>query len=212
MRLPCRTGALDRSIGVPVRTVDEAVVVGRSVDVAPAEPAVVVTGIFEVLAQEHRRIVERIARAAHAVAVAVDAERAGLVLGERIRRQEQHGPCCDHHSMHREQCIFGPRAGSLHDLRAMRHMETKYFCCMVVMATIVVAACGAKSDLGAPGERDDPGTGGARERTCLPNCTIGHECCVGSCSGSPVQTPTACCECLPGEVNSMNCAQGTCGG
>jgi hypothetical protein len=49
------------------------------------------------------------------------------------------------------------------------------------------------------------------ERACLPNCTVGHECCAGSCSGPAVKTPNDCCACLSGEVNSMTCAGGRCG-
>lgn len=55
------------------------------------------------------------------------------------------------------------------------------------------------------------GGGAGSDRTCPPNCTVGHECCAGSCSGPAVQMPNDCCSCLPGEVSSATCGGGHCG-
>lgn len=75
-------------------------------------------------------------------------------------------------------------------------------------------ACGARTELDTP-----EGAGGASassatgvERTCLPNCTVGHECCVGGCGGPPAVTLNDCCACLPGEVDSNDCPDDVCGG
>jgi hypothetical protein len=72
-----------------------------------------------------------------------------------------------------------------------------------------VAACGAHSDLvtPAPTQRD----GGTEKRACLPNCSVGHQCCLGGCNGPAVVTENDCCTCLEGEISSGECG-GTCGG
>jgi hypothetical protein len=75
-----------------------------------------------------------------------------------------------------------------------------------ILALGLVAACGAKSDLGEPPGGDD------NDRSCLPNCTVGHECCVGGCSGPAADTTSDCCECLEGEIDSRSCAGARCGG
>jgi len=48
------------------------------------------------------------------------------------------------------------------------------------------------------------------ERSCPANCTVGHQCCAGSCSGAAAVMPSGCCSCLPGEVSSAACG-GRCG-
>ena len=76
----------------------------------------------------------------------------------------------------------------------------------------LAAGCGARS---GPREPDgdqtssgaDASADGGAERTCPPNCTIGHECCLGSCDGPAVQMPSDCCSCLAGEVSSFDCGQ-----
>jgi hypothetical protein len=45
----------------------------------------------------------------------------------------------------------------------------------------------------------------------IPNCTVGHQCCLGGCSGPAVPMPSDCCTCLEGEVSSAYCG-GVCGG
>ncbi len=50
------------------------------------------------------------------------------------------------------------------------------------------------------------------QRICPPTCYAGHECCAGSCAGPAVSIPSDCCSCLDGEVNSMTCSGGKCGG
>lgn len=80
-------------------------------------------------------------------------------------------------------------------------------------ALACVAACGARSELEAPERgRGRGGARGAGERSCLPTCTIGHQCCLGGCAGPAVLTESACCECLDGEVASSACPGATCGG
>ncbi len=49
------------------------------------------------------------------------------------------------------------------------------------------------------------------DRSCPPNCTVGHQCCAGSCAGSAVAMPNDCCSCLTGEVSSAPCG-GHCAG
>lgn len=82
--------------------------------------------------------------------------------------------------------------------------------------TLGVIACGARSEVLGPGvtAAGGGGAGGSNveERTCLPDCTIGHRCCVGSCGGPAVITETDCCSCLDGEVDSGDCPDFTCGG
>ena len=75
-------------------------------------------------------------------------------------------------------------------------------------------ACGARSELlgaRAGAEGGAGGDGEPEERSCLPNCTVGHLCCQGGCDGPPAPTENDCCECLDGEVNSSECPGNTCG-
>jgi hypothetical protein len=83
---------------------------------------------------------------------------------------------------------------------------------------LVLAACGARSSLAesdpivdTPIPDASAGDAGAGERHCLPNCTVGDECCIGGCDGPPADTFNGCCTCLPGEVSSFDC-DGLCGG
>jgi hypothetical protein len=85
----------------------------------------------------------------------------------------------------------------------------------------LVAACGAKTGLHAPspsaggaggaGTSSSSSTSTGGERQCAPNCTVGHHCCVGGCSGPAAPTPNDCCTCLPGEVSSIECDFDECG-
>lgn len=82
---------------------------------------------------------------------------------------------------------------------------------------LTIVACGARSEIAAPEVAEDSGEGGSggtatTPRSCAPNCTIGHRCCVGGCSGPAAATENDCCECLDGEVNSSNCPAAVCGG
>jgi hypothetical protein len=89
---------------------------------------------------------------------------------------------------------------------------------------VVFAACGGKTvDLdGGPTtpadtsdaapETSPPTTFDAGGRICPSNCTVGHQCCKGGCGGIPAAMPSSCCSCLPGEVDSMQCTNGKCGG
>ena len=97
---------------------------------------------------------------------------------------------------------------------------------MLGVVAAVFAACGGKTDVptGDPSENEsgadtgkdvvqpdvapDVDTGG---RICPPNCTVGHQCCKGTCGGLPVAMPSSCCSCLQGEVDSMTCSGGKCG-
>lgn len=78
-----------------------------------------------------------------------------------------------------------------------------------------LTACGARSALVEPtidaGITMDSGTPGG-ERSCLPTCTVGHECCAGDCDGPAVPMPSDCCACLPGEIDSSQCPDAVCGG
>jgi hypothetical protein len=94
--------------------------------------------------------------------------------------------------------------GVMHHLRA-------------VLVALTLAACGADTGLGDPaldagGGGADGGDAAAPVRGCPPECAVGHHCCVGSCDGAAVVLPSDCCECLPGEVSSFQCANDTCGG
>lgn len=87
--------------------------------------------------------------------------------------------------------------------------------CRTRLSTCAVA-CFAGFDYCAPGTHCDTTTAkcvddASAGRSCLPNCTVGHECCVGSCSGPAASMPSDCCACLPGEVNSTTCSGGRCG-
>jgi hypothetical protein len=76
----------------------------------------------------------------------------------------------------------------------------------LVLVTLLPACGGVTRD----DEQDDPVRDAAvEERACLPNCTVGHQCCIGSCSGPPAETSTDCCACVAGEVDSRECG-GTC--
>jgi len=98
----------------------------------------------------------------------------------------------------------------------MDRAAAKSWTCLVLTLALVtlLPACGSRTPLGVAGddERDDPVRDAAvEERSCLPNCTVGHQCCIGSCFGPPAETSTDCCECLAGEVDSRECG-GTCAG
>jgi hypothetical protein len=97
---------------------------------------------------------------------------------------------------------------------------------VLAVGAVIFAACGGKTDVptgdpssseggvDAPAEttpdvaQPDVDTGG---RTCPPNCTVGHQCCKGTCGGLPVAMPSSCCSCLQGEVDSITCSGGKCG-
>jgi hypothetical protein len=78
---------------------------------------------------------------------------------------------------------------------------------------ILSVACGARSELLAPELDEDAGAEpDAGERMCMPNCTVGHACCLGGCDGPTVPTLNDCCTCLPGEVSTFDCGELNCGG
>ena len=77
---------------------------------------------------------------------------------------------------------------------------------MVLALAAVLVACGGKAVIDGTAQGD----GGADPRTCPPECYVGHECCLGSCSGPAVPMPSDCCSCLDGEVSSAYCG-GLCG-
>lgn len=90
---------------------------------------------------------------------------------------------------------------------------------LVVSVMICLSACGARTPLE---ETDGTGgggttsstvatTGATMERSCGPNCTVGHQCCVGGCSGPAAKTLNDCCVCFSNEVNSMICPGSKCG-
>ncbi len=76
----------------------------------------------------------------------------------------------------------------------------------------VLAGCGARSELVTPDVDDsaDAGSDTSGERSCLPNCSIGHLCCQGGCEGPAVPLESDCCVCLPGEVSSADCPGSEC--
>lgn len=89
-----------------------------------------------------------------------------------------------------------------------------------LLTLALVVSCGARTPVDAP-EVDGGGAsdaavedGSSGERECPPDCTIGHQCCVGSCDGPAVPMPNDCCACLPGEVNTITegCSGDMCGG
>ncbi len=108
----------------------------------------------------------------------------------------------------------------------MQLMLTSRVVSLASVVALVFAACGGKTaDLDAgstqgPADASDaapetsapPTVIDAGGRICPPNCTVGHQCCQGGCGGIPVAMPSSCCSCLPGEVDSMTCANGKCGG
>jgi hypothetical protein len=79
----------------------------------------------------------------------------------------------------------------------------------LLLVLVVLGGCGAHSALDEP--TVDAGSGGAggdagtSERSCPPDCTVGHECLAGGCDGPAVAMPSDCCSCLPGEVSSSTC-------
>lgn len=81
-----------------------------------------------------------------------------------------------------------------------------------VALAAALAGCGARSELVAP-ELDGTGGsggGGSGERSCLPNCNVGHLCCQGGCGGPAVPLESDCCVCLAGEVSSADCPDHQC--
>ncbi len=83
---------------------------------------------------------------------------------------------------------------------------------LIVALVAGVAACGARSEIGAPepgGEVAVPDA--AAEKDCGIECTIGHACCAGGCDGPAVPVLNDCCPCQPGDVSSTMCGN-TCGG
>lgn len=80
----------------------------------------------------------------------------------------------------------------------------------------LAAGCGARTSLVVDRETDEEssaassGDASPPERSCLPNCTIGHKCCIGGCGGPAAVTENDCCACLPGEVSSQLCDDGQC--
>lgn len=80
-------------------------------------------------------------------------------------------------------------------------------------ALLGLTACGARSALIEPTIDAGAATDAApSERSCLPECAVGHECCAGDCDGPAVPMPSPCCSCLPGEINSSQCPDAVCGG
>ena len=81
---------------------------------------------------------------------------------------------------------------------------------LLTFTLALAAGCGARSSLHEPDGNQassgaDASADSGGERSCLPNCTVGHECCLGSCDGPAVQMPSDCCSCLAGEVSSFDC-------
>jgi len=97
---------------------------------------------------------------------------------------------------------------------------------VLAVGAAIFAACGGKTDVptGSPSDEGGADTGGPTTpdvsqpdvdtggRICPPNCTVGHQCCKVSCGGLPAAMPSSCCSCLSGEVDSMQCPNGKCGG
>jgi hypothetical protein len=111
----------------------------------------------------------------------------------------------------------------------MRFMLPSRLIAVLGVSTVVFAACGGKTDIptGSPNDEGGVDSGGNNEaasdvvqqpdvdtggRICPPNCTVGHQCCKGSCGGLPVPMFNSCCSCLQGEVDSLTCSSGKCGG
>lgn len=96
----------------------------------------------------------------------------------------------------------------------MRAWSTNTRTILIVIG--LAAGCGARTSLVVDLETDEEssaassGDAGPAERSCLPNCTVGHQCCIGGCGGPPAVTENGCCACLPGEVNSQQCDNGQC--
>ena len=103
----------------------------------------------------------------------------------------------------------------------------RFLGCVFLCGATAFVACGGKTadpdlDSGSgtpptpsttPTEAGPPPIVDAGGRTCPSECTVGHQCCKGSCGGLPVPMPSSCCSCLPGEVDSLTCGNtGKCGG
>jgi hypothetical protein len=82
---------------------------------------------------------------------------------------------------------------------------------VLVAVAIVTIGCGARSQLDAPEIDAAAPEVDAGQRSCAPDCTVGHLCCIGGCDGPPAKTLNDCCVCLAGEVSSFDCG-GRCGG
>jgi hypothetical protein len=97
-----------------------------------------------------------------------------------------------------------------------RDMVVRTKLALLVLA-LGAAACGARSSISIPEPQGDAGALAAdasaepSQRSCAPDCTIGHECCLGTCDGPAVQLPGDCCSCIAGEISSFDCG-GLCGG
>lgn len=70
-----------------------------------------------------------------------------------------------------------------------------------VLLLLLAAGCGTSS----PAPEDVAG-----DRSCLPECLVGHQCCKGGCDGAAVPLTSSCCECLTGEVSSAECPGAKC--
>lgn len=93
-------------------------------------------------------------------------------------------------------------------------IPTKWLLLLIFAAGAL--GCGARSTLREPtgdvdGGAADAATDSGAKRICALGCTVGHECCAGSCDGPAVPMPSDCCSCLPGEISSAECG-GECGG
>ena len=102
-------------------------------------------------------------------------------------------------------------------------MKLRWAVGAIVVVFVPFAACGGKTTtVGAEDGGDaapSPTASSTPEasvpfdaggRIC-PECTIGHQCCMGGCGGLPVPLPSDCCSCLADEVDSMTCSNGMCG-
>jgi len=82
---------------------------------------------------------------------------------------------------------------------------------VALLGFTATTGCGARTPLELSDEDSssevEPDAGGG-ERSCPPNCTVGHACCFGSCGGPAAEMPSDCCSCLPGEVDSRECGGG----
>lgn len=107
----------------------------------------------------------------------------------------------------------------------MRFMLPSRLIAVLGLAAVAFAACGGKTDTPSQNPQDEGGVDSGNEaatdvveqpdtggRVCPPNCTVGHQCCKGSCGGLPAPMFNTCCSCLQGEVDSLTCSSGKCGG
>jgi hypothetical protein len=76
---------------------------------------------------------------------------------------------------------------------------------------LLLAGCGTTVTRQDNQSTSTAGGGAGADRSCLPECFVGHQCCKGSCDGPALSLPNDCCECLEGEVSSAECASGECG-